>query len=817
MKLPQKFKAVKKKIDSGFIQKKIYLKYWDKLQTDKRSALFESQQGKTFGSNMYALLSSAVKLGVFDRIYVTVTKSSEAFTKRMVNSIEGISSIKVELVEIHSLDYYKAISKVGYLFNDNTFVGNIIKKKDQIYINTWHGTPLKTLGKSTKGDALTIGNAQRNLLMADYAIFPNEFTFEVMARDYELENLSASKAIICGYPRNEMMRTAKEAFDAENGNQALNRKRIYAYLPTWRGSITKINNAEAKKIKGYLKQLDEKLEENEELWVKLHPILKATLTFDEYTHVKAFPDDEEPYKLLAKTDALITDYSSIMFDYAITGNKIVLFTYDEAKYLKDRGTYFSLDELPFSRVKNTEDLLNSLRTPKDYDDKAFLEKFCSLEKKGLSDNIIKTCIFGKPEGGLAFRDFPSNGKKNVLFFGGGMKTNGITIACKNMLDNINPENINLYFLHLTNFDKSAKENLLTLPSYVRFLGLPYVSSGTIKDKILIKLWKKRILPYALAKKSIERTAYRDSMRAYPMAKFDKAIQFSGYNYEMTELLLHMCKDTALYVHSDMYSEYKSGRGVDLKYLANAYNKASDIVHVTKELEKVTSRIVNEKIKDKQIAEDILKKCKVIPNLINIRRITEGAEKPIKWDTNSRSTMKMADLKALLESDEKVFINIGRFSAEKGQMRLLKAFARLLKEKDAYLIILGSFGPLYKELLEESKKEEYRGRVVIIKFLSNPYALLSRCDFLVSSSFYEGFGLTVVEADILKLPCFTTDIIATGNFVREHKGLVVENSENGILEGLRKCLSGEHNSLLDIDYDEYNTKVVKAFEELIKAR
>ena len=79
-------------------------------------------------------------------------------------------------------------------------------------------------------------------------------------------------------------------------------------------------------------------------------------------------------------DVLITDYSSVFFDFAITTKKIVLFTYDEEEYLAERGMYLELSDLPFPRVKTLDNLLDELRTPIEYDDTGF----CSLAHGKLS-------------------------------------------------------------------------------------------------------------------------------------------------------------------------------------------------------------------------------------------------------------------------------------------------------------------------------------------------------------------------------------------------------------------------------------------------
>lgn len=78
------------------------------------------------------------------------------------------------------------------------------------------------------------------------------------------------------------------------------------------------------------------------MFVKLHNYMNNAIDFSIYSHIKPFPDIYESYAFLSIADCLITDYSSVFFDFANTGRKIILFAYDKEDYLKQRGLYISL-------------------------------------------------------------------------------------------------------------------------------------------------------------------------------------------------------------------------------------------------------------------------------------------------------------------------------------------------------------------------------------------------------------------------------------------------------------------------------------------
>ena len=90
----------------------------------------------------------------------------------------------------------RLLASAKYLINDATFPNYWIKKEGQVYINTWHGTPLKAMGRKVHNDVF-FGNVQKNLVNADYLLYPNIFTKDVMIRDYMLENISSNSYILC--------------------------------------------------------------------------------------------------------------------------------------------------------------------------------------------------------------------------------------------------------------------------------------------------------------------------------------------------------------------------------------------------------------------------------------------------------------------------------------------------------------------------------------------------------------------------------------------------------------------------------------------
>jgi hypothetical protein len=128
-----------------------------------------------------------------------------------------------------------------------------------------------------------------------------------------------------------------------------------------------------------LEYLDENLADDQILYVNLHHKVSDSLNYENFRKIKKFPANVDSYELLAATDALITDYSSVFYDYLVLRRQIILYCADYEKYKKVRGTYMEIDELPFDKALTKEDVLAALNRGKTYDDSAAFERFCSYD------------------------------------------------------------------------------------------------------------------------------------------------------------------------------------------------------------------------------------------------------------------------------------------------------------------------------------------------------------------------------------------------------------------------------------------------------
>ena len=186
-----------------------YNTFYEKVPIDRREILLASRSGISLESNILAI-----------------------FTE--LSRPEYRKFRKVLAVHMSTPDYYYHLAKAGYLINDTTFPGRYIKKKGQVYLNVWHGTPLKRMGQDNEEERYDMGNIMRNLLMSDYLVFPNLYMEEKMSGAFNLKELYRGTILREGYPRNSIF------FDQEHGRllkEVLGYQgcQLSVYMPTFRG------------------------------------------------------------------------------------------------------------------------------------------------------------------------------------------------------------------------------------------------------------------------------------------------------------------------------------------------------------------------------------------------------------------------------------------------------------------------------------------------------------------------------------------------------------------------------------------------------
>lgn len=401
--------------------------------------LYETFHGKSMTDNPYALFESLIldpEYKNYRHIWVINTLTSE--TEKYKNNENVI------FVKVNSDEYLYYLAKAKYLINNTSFPPYFCKRKNQVYLNTWHGTPLKTLGIDMNGPIDQLKNIQRNFLQTDYLLSPNEFTTEKLVYSHNLDGIYTGEILEVGYPRIDLITKTNSKDILDKLRQYIEidtNKKVALYAPTWRGNVGKEVDIK-KEVKDIIVSIKNNLDSNYQLLLKVHPLLYKYFKNDKDLSKIFIPDSIDISETLSIVDLLITDYSSVFFDFYIKNKPIILYTYDKAEYLSDRGTYLDFDELN-TYVAENETELKELIANVDILKGCKNESFISLQNGNVSKTLIDI-VFKNNKNEKVKK--VNNEKKNVLFY----------------IDNLTDNNFDKKAAYINEYFDRQKYNILIL-------------------------------------------------------------------------------------------------------------------------------------------------------------------------------------------------------------------------------------------------------------------------------------------------------------------------------------------------------------------
>lgn len=318
-----------------------------------------------------------------------------------------------DLFEQHQLPYVKRFSLKWLMLmtRANYWVTNVrlplwmSKPKRTVYLQTWHGTPLKRLALDMEEVHMPGTNTEkykRNFLAEsarwDYLISPNAYSSEIFARAFGFENTM----IESGYPRNDFLyqRNNQETIDMIKEQIGLPKdKKVILYAPTWRDNQFYGKGRYRFELDLDLHRMQEELGKDYVIIMRMHYLIADNLDLSEFEgFAYDYSHHEDISELYMISDLLITDYSSVFFDFANLRRPMIFFTYDIEDYRDHlRGFYFEFEQkAPGPIVLTSEEVIQAIRniaasgfTVSDRFD-AFFQKFCSLESGHSSEKVVKT-------------------------------------------------------------------------------------------------------------------------------------------------------------------------------------------------------------------------------------------------------------------------------------------------------------------------------------------------------------------------------------------------------------------------------------------
>lgn len=191
---------VKLKVRSRYTRNVMhYAKLYKNTEVDEYFVMYQVRDGKSMTDSPYAIFNYLIHDKSFEKYQHVWIVSTQAQQKTYAKKYRKYNNIKFIIKE--SEDYLYYLTKCKYLINNATFPAYFTKKPEQIYINTWHGTPLKLMGLDIKDNLIETQNTIKNFLSSDYLISPNRHTTEIFKHAFKLQGINEEAILEVGYPR----------------------------------------------------------------------------------------------------------------------------------------------------------------------------------------------------------------------------------------------------------------------------------------------------------------------------------------------------------------------------------------------------------------------------------------------------------------------------------------------------------------------------------------------------------------------------------------------------------------------------------------
>ena len=418
--------------------------------------------------------------------------------KDNIKEFEGLENVK--FVQRESEEYYRYLASSKYLISNSTFGYFFVKRPEQVYINTWHGVPTKYMGYDHAVER--VENARgpaRNFLGADFLVSANEFMTDVMYKQaYKLDGLFNGKILEVGHPRSDLLINAdtNKVFKKLNNLGIKTDKKIILYAPTWKGNLYNQLEYDVNEFKETVKKFSENINQDEyRIYLRVHYFLYKFLAQDHELKDILIHFTIDTNELLSVVDVLISDYSSIFFDFLVTGRPIVFYVPDLKEYESGRGLYVPVSTLPGIVSSSLEEIATSLGAICEN-----REEYREFYRPQWED-MVNWCIYNddgmstKRLINIIFKDYtylPSKSQDIINGFGNKKKK---VLLCVNSKQK-NEEFWNNFTAELSRFnynttdvtvlvtsfkDEKSKEYFNHLPKDVRVLvwyALPFVAKGT---------------------------------------------------------------------------------------------------------------------------------------------------------------------------------------------------------------------------------------------------------------------------------------------------------------------------------------------------
>ncbi|GGK01606.1 CDP-glycerol:poly(glycerophosphate) glycerophosphotransferase [Lentibacillus kapialis] len=365
-----------------------------KLPVKKNTIMFESFLGKQFSDSPRAIYEYLIENYPEYQMYWSADRRHTKF----------FEDKNVNYVRRFSIRWLILMSRAEFWVSNSRLPLWIPKPKHTTYLQTWHGTPLKRLAVDMDEVHMPGTNSvkyKRNFVKAtsrwDYLVSPNAYSTEIFKRAFQFQG----EMVESGYPRNDFLindnneqtiRSIKERIDLPTD------KKVILYAPTWRDNQFYGKGKYRFQLEMDLAKMQKHLGDDYIILLRMHYLVAEQLDVDDFQgfvfDVSFHEDIRELYLI---SDMLITDYSSVFFDYANLKRPMLFFVYDIEEYRDNlRGFYFDFEaKAPGPLVQTTDEILDVIQEIDQNGFKPsettqnFYKRFCYLEDGQASERVAK--------------------------------------------------------------------------------------------------------------------------------------------------------------------------------------------------------------------------------------------------------------------------------------------------------------------------------------------------------------------------------------------------------------------------------------------
>ncbi len=394
-----------------FVRKSLYvyrnirynLCYKYRYKVNDKLILFEAYGGKSYACSPRAMYETMIHSKKYkDYKFVWAFKE--------VDGHDIVCDSRLTIVRSRSKEYYKYLAMSKYWIVNSILPDFVTKKKNQVYVQCWHGTPLKRLRCDIEVNGAVMNTVdeikKKNDIDAkrfDYFLSPSKFASEKFISAFNLKNLGKENIIVeKGYPRNEFLfkYTDKDVKKIKKEFGIPNNKKVIFYAPTFRDNQHSSGVGYTYNLNIDFDSLKDKFGDEYVILFRPHYYIANSFDFEKYDgfvyDASSYDDINGCYII---SDVLLTDYSSVFFDFANLKRPMLFYMYDLDEYKgKLRDFYLDLDELPGPIVEKQGDLEKEISNISSYFKKykskydKFNKKYNYLDGNDCSKKVLEVVI-----------------------------------------------------------------------------------------------------------------------------------------------------------------------------------------------------------------------------------------------------------------------------------------------------------------------------------------------------------------------------------------------------------------------------------------